>query len=123
MDQLDQREPSLFDVLLPDGHELWPDWLRRIDSLLDEEAVIDTLVQALEARWPSASAPRAPQDAGRARSEDTDSEASLLLELSRYRARGACQIWCIGCSRALLPRGAGGHDYVEDGAGTRSEGP
>ena len=25
-----QRERSLFEVLLPDGHKLWPDWLRRI---------------------------------------------------------------------------------------------
>ena len=26
-----QRERSLFEVLLPDGHKLWPDWLRKID--------------------------------------------------------------------------------------------
>jgi IS5 family transposase len=47
-----QRERSLFEVLLPDGHKLWPDWLRRIDTLLEDEAVIDVVVQALEARWP-----------------------------------------------------------------------
>jgi IS5 family transposase len=47
-----QRERSLFEVLLPDGHKLWPDWLRRIDTLLEDEAVIDTVAQALEARWP-----------------------------------------------------------------------
>ena len=34
-----QRERSLFEVLLPDGHKLWPDWLRRIDTLLEDEAV------------------------------------------------------------------------------------
>ena len=33
-----QRERSLFEVLLPDGHKLWPDWLRRIDTLLGDEA-------------------------------------------------------------------------------------
>jgi transposase, IS5 family len=52
MVQRRQRERSLFEVLLPDGHKLWPDWLRRIDTLLEDEAVIDTVVEALEARWP-----------------------------------------------------------------------
>src|SRR5918992_2280155 len=47
-----QRERSLFEVLLPDGHKLWPDWLRRIDTLLQDEAVIEVVAQALEARWP-----------------------------------------------------------------------
>jgi IS5 family transposase len=47
-----QRERSLFEVLLPDGHKLWPDWLRKIDTLLEDEAVIETVAQALEARWP-----------------------------------------------------------------------
>jgi IS5 family transposase len=46
------RERSLFEVLLPDGHKLWPDWLRRIDTLLEDEAVIEAVAQALEARWP-----------------------------------------------------------------------
>ena len=52
MVQRRQRERSLFEVFLPDGHKLWPDWLRRIDTLLEDEAVIDTVVRALEARWP-----------------------------------------------------------------------
>ena len=47
-----QRERSLFEVLLPDGHKLWPDWLRRIDTLLEDEAVIEPVAQALETRWP-----------------------------------------------------------------------
>lgn len=47
-----QRERSLFEVLLPDGHKLWPDWLRRIDTLLEDEAVIEVVAQGLEARWP-----------------------------------------------------------------------
>ena len=47
-----QRERSLFEVLLPDGHKLWPDWLRRIDTLLEDEAVIEVVAQALEQRWP-----------------------------------------------------------------------
>jgi IS5 family transposase len=52
MVQRRQRERSLFEVLLPDGHKLWPDWLRKIDTLLEDEAVIDVVAQALEARWP-----------------------------------------------------------------------
>jgi IS5 family transposase len=31
---------------------LWPDWLRKIDTLLEDEAVIDVVAHALEARWP-----------------------------------------------------------------------
>ena len=46
------RERSLFEVLLPDGHKLWPDWLREIDTLLEDEAVIETVARGLEARWP-----------------------------------------------------------------------
>jgi serine/threonine protein kinase len=52
MVQRRQRERSLFEVLLPDGHKLWPDWLRRIDALLEDEAVIEVVAQGLEARWP-----------------------------------------------------------------------
>jgi IS5 family transposase len=37
---------------LPDGHKLWPDWLRKIDTLLEDEAVIEVVAHALEARWP-----------------------------------------------------------------------
>lgn len=47
-----QRERSLFEVLLPDGHKLWPDWLRKIDALLEDEAVLEVVARALEARWP-----------------------------------------------------------------------
>jgi IS5 family transposase len=52
MVQRRQRERSLFEVLLPDGHKLWPDWLRKIDTLLEDDAVIEVVAQALEKRWP-----------------------------------------------------------------------
>ena len=52
MVQRRQRERSLFEVLLPDGHKLWPDWLRKIDTLLEDEGVIEVIAQGLEARWP-----------------------------------------------------------------------
>src|SRR5882724_5309693 len=52
MVQRRQRERSPFEVLLPDGHKLWPDWLRKIDTLLEDEAVIEVVARALEARWP-----------------------------------------------------------------------
>jgi hypothetical protein len=45
MVQRRQRERSLFEVLLPDGHKLWPDWLRKIDTLLEDEAVIDVVAR------------------------------------------------------------------------------
>jgi transposase, IS5 family len=52
MVQRRQRERSLFEVLLPDGHKLWPDWLRKIDTLLEDDAVIEVVAHALETRWP-----------------------------------------------------------------------
>src|ERR687892_1077544 len=52
MVQRRQRERSLFEVLLPDGHKLWPDGLRKIDTLLEDEGVIEAVAQGLEARWP-----------------------------------------------------------------------
>jgi IS5 family transposase len=52
MVQRRKRERSLFEVLLPDGHKLWPDWLRKVDTLLEDEAVIEVVAQALETRWP-----------------------------------------------------------------------
>lgn len=52
MVQRRQRERSLFEVLLPDGHKLWPDWLRKIDTLLEDDAVVEVVAQALEKRWP-----------------------------------------------------------------------
>src|SRR5437899_842912 len=52
MVQRRQRERSLFEVLLPDRHKLWPDWLRKIDTLLEDDAVIEVVAQALEKRWP-----------------------------------------------------------------------
>jgi hypothetical protein len=36
MVQRRQRECSLFEVLLPDGHKLWPDLLPKIDTLLEQ---------------------------------------------------------------------------------------
>jgi IS5 family transposase len=52
MVQRRQRERSLFEVLLPDGHKLWPDWLRRMDTALEDDTVIEVVAQALEKRWP-----------------------------------------------------------------------
>jgi hypothetical protein len=34
MVQRRQRERSLFEILLQDGHKLWPEWLRKIDTVL-----------------------------------------------------------------------------------------
>ena len=50
MVQRRQRERSLFEVLLPDGHKLWPEWLRKIDTPHDD-AVLDVVARTFEARW------------------------------------------------------------------------
>ena len=50
MVQRRQRERSLFEILLPDGHKLWPDWLRKIDTLLEDEGVIDVVAQGVMSR-------------------------------------------------------------------------
>ena len=42
MVQRRQRERSLFEVLLPDGHKLWPDWLRRIQQRGEEDEGCDS---------------------------------------------------------------------------------
>jgi IS5 family transposase len=34
------------------GTNLWPDWLRKIDTMLEDDAVIEVVAHALEARWP-----------------------------------------------------------------------
>ena len=67
MVQRRQRERSLFEVLLPDGHKLWPDWLRKIDTLLEDDAVIEVVAQALESALAAESASR-PSRARRPRS-------------------------------------------------------
>ncbi len=36
-----QRERSLFKALLPDADKMWPAWLKRIDTLVEDEVVID----------------------------------------------------------------------------------
>ena len=45
-----QRQRSLWEVVLPDVEKLWPADLRRIDTLLEDEAVLEPIVTALEAR-------------------------------------------------------------------------
>jgi len=46
-----QRQRSLWELVLPDADKLWPADLRRIDALLEDEAVLEPVVAALEARW------------------------------------------------------------------------
>ena len=47
-----QRERSVWEVVLPDADKLWPDALRRIDRLIDDEALVEVVAAALERRWP-----------------------------------------------------------------------
>jgi IS5 family transposase len=46
-----ERQRSLWEVVLPDADKLWPADLRRIDTLLEDPAVLDPVVEALEQRW------------------------------------------------------------------------
>jgi transposase, IS5 family len=46
-----ERQRSVWEVVLPDASKLWPADLRRIDTLLEDAAVLDPIVMALEARW------------------------------------------------------------------------
>lgn len=47
-----QGQRTLWEAVLPDADKLWPESLRRIDALLEDEAVLETVAHALEARWP-----------------------------------------------------------------------
>jgi IS5 family transposase len=46
------RQRSLIEVLLPDADKLWDPTLRRIDTLLDDEGLVDRVAQALAQRHP-----------------------------------------------------------------------
>src|SRR5499433_257101 len=46
------RQRSLVEVLLPDADKLWDPTLRRIDTLLDDEALVDRVTEALAQRHP-----------------------------------------------------------------------
>jgi IS5 family transposase len=46
--QHEQR--SIFEMILPDGDKLWDETLRRIDEVLDDEALVDRVEDALAAR-------------------------------------------------------------------------
>lgn len=50
-----QWQRPLWDVealVLPDADKLWPEALRRIDALLEDEAVLEPFAHALARRWP-----------------------------------------------------------------------
>ena len=46
------RQRSLIEVLLPDADKLWDPTLRRIDTLLDDEGLVDRVAEALAQRHP-----------------------------------------------------------------------
>jgi IS5 family transposase len=46
------RQRSLVEVLLPDADKLWDPTLRQIDALLDDEALVDRVAEALAQRHP-----------------------------------------------------------------------
>jgi IS5 family transposase len=46
------RQRTLLEVLLPDGDKLWDPTLRQIDTILDDEVLVDRVAAALAARHP-----------------------------------------------------------------------
>lgn len=52
MVQRRQRDRSVWEVVLPDTDKMWPAALRRIDQLIDDEALVEVIAEALERRWP-----------------------------------------------------------------------
>src|SRR5437016_14454173 len=43
---------GVFEVLLPDGDKLWDPALRQIDTILDDEPLVDLIVERLARRYP-----------------------------------------------------------------------
>jgi len=43
---------NIFEMILPDGEKLWDPALRRIDEVLEDEALIDQVEEALRRRRP-----------------------------------------------------------------------
>ena len=50
MVQRDYRQRSVFEVLLPDGDKLWDPELRAIDTVLEDDELVDHVVEALARR-------------------------------------------------------------------------
>lgn len=48
----EHAQRSIFEMILPDGDQLWDADLRRIDEVLEDEALIDTVEEALKRRRP-----------------------------------------------------------------------
>jgi transposase, IS5 family len=46
-----QAQRWLWEAVLPDADKLWPQDLRRIDELLEDEAVLEPVIVALQRRW------------------------------------------------------------------------
>jgi hypothetical protein len=39
------------------ANKLWPDWLRKIDTLVEDDAVTEVVARVLEKRWPQSRRP------------------------------------------------------------------
>jgi hypothetical protein len=51
------RQRSLVEVLLPDADKLWDPALRQIDAVLDDDALVDRVAEALARRHPESRRP------------------------------------------------------------------
>ena len=75
------RQRSLVEVLLPDADKLWDPTLRRIDVLLDDEALVDRVAEALAQRHPESQRRGRLGTPRRRRAADAGPQALARLEL------------------------------------------
>ena len=95
-----QRERSVWEVVLPDASKLWPAALRRIDQLIDDEALVEVIAAALERRYPKSRRRGRP---------GTPAEVVLRMLILNTSMPGATRswstrsgrIWCIARSPGL----------------------
>ena len=112
-----QRERSVWEVVLPDADKLWPAGLRRIDQLIDDEALVEIIAVALERRWAQSRRPGRPGTPAEVVLRMLVFEASLSLELRDARARGASESGLSRLRADQLRRGTRCEDAPEDHAG------
>ena len=72
---------SIFEMILPDGDQLWDPELRRIDELLDDEVLVEQVEEALNRRRPQSRLRGRPGTPRRRGVASAGVETSLRLEL------------------------------------------
>jgi IS5 family transposase len=85
----------VWEVVLPDASKLWPAALRRIDQLIDDEALVEVIAAALERRYPKS------RRRGR---HGTPAEVVLRMRISKHLDVGAARSWSTRSAGILVSR-------------------